>query len=150
VSAKSSSVGAVSSGARASEQNVDQRRLDLVARESPELVIAFGGAIGCGMPQVVGQMRNLIRNARYSVELIKISKLIEKLRLRTDSCPRKTISVPTPPSVMSYCRPPAIAFAANTQIMFSQSSPFHAFLHIEMWKPRRMAGCRRSPGGLHT
>lgn len=55
------------------------RQLNLIGRESSELVIAFSGAIGSGLDQVIEQTRELVRSAGYRVEYVKLSNFIEKL-----------------------------------------------------------------------
>jgi len=55
------------------------RQLNLIGRESSELVIAFSGAIGSGLDQVIEQTRELLKSAGYKVELLKLSSFIEKL-----------------------------------------------------------------------
>jgi deoxycytidylate deaminase len=55
------------------------RQLNLIGRESAELIIGFSGAVGSGLDQVIDQTTELLRAANYKVEYIKLSHFIEKL-----------------------------------------------------------------------
>jgi deoxycytidylate deaminase len=54
------------------------RQLKLSERLSPELVLGFSGTIGCGMSLATDQARQVLSDADYDVQIIKISHIIEQ------------------------------------------------------------------------
>jgi len=49
----------------------------LETRQSEEIVIAFMGAVGCGMPNVISKCEDLLTGLGYKVEKIKLSDFIK-------------------------------------------------------------------------
>ena len=54
------------------------RQLELIDRQSPELVLGFSGTIGCGMSFVTDQARQTLVDVGYEVQIIRISNIIEQ------------------------------------------------------------------------
>src|SRR6202035_1214526 len=85
-------------GHRSSKSEDDAPRpLNLIGRESSELIVGFSGAVGSGLDQVIEQTRGLLNSAGYTVEYIKISTFIEKLSREAGVFDKETVIAPNSP-----------------------------------------------------
>ncbi|TKC83479.1 deoxycytidylate deaminase [Trinickia terrae] len=73
----------MSTSAAATQENTTQDepvKTTLERRASREIVVAFMGAVGCGLPRVITECQHQLEQLGYRVERIKLSKFIKDHR----------------------------------------------------------------------